>query len=84
MKLKFRPPGTKRLKLKCDILVSTSASKFNLRRYITGAAATAATPPASPSLPSWDGSWDDSRDDVAVIRLRAEPVALAPVQGGGA
>ncbi len=25
--------GTKRLKLKCDILLSTSAFKFNLRRY---------------------------------------------------
>jgi len=26
-------PGTKRLKLICDILLSTSAFKFNLRRY---------------------------------------------------
>ena len=34
MKPKLKPPGTKRLKLKCDILLSTSAFKFNLRRYI--------------------------------------------------
>jgi hypothetical protein len=33
IKPKLKPPGTKRLKLKCDILLSTSAFKFNLRRY---------------------------------------------------
>ena len=33
IKPKLKPPGTKHLKLKCDILVSTSAVKFNLRRY---------------------------------------------------
>jgi glucan phosphorylase len=33
MKSKFTPLGTKRLKLKCDILLSNSAFKFNLRRY---------------------------------------------------
>ena len=33
MKLKLKPPGTKRLKLKCDTLLSTSAFKSNLRRY---------------------------------------------------
>ena len=34
MKPKLKPPGTKRLKLKCDILLSTSAFRFNLRCYI--------------------------------------------------
>jgi hypothetical protein len=29
----LKPPGAKRLKLKCDMMLSTSASKFNLRRY---------------------------------------------------
>jgi len=33
---KLGPPVTKRLKVKCDIQVSTSAFKFKLRRYITG------------------------------------------------
>jgi len=33
MKFKLKPPGTKRLKLHCDILLSTSAFNFNLRRY---------------------------------------------------
>ena len=36
MKPKLKPPGTKRLKLKCDIMLSTSALKFKLRRYIVG------------------------------------------------
>ena len=31
---KLKPPGSKRLKLKCDALLSTFAFKFNLRRYI--------------------------------------------------
>jgi len=34
MKPELKPPGTKLLKLKCDILLSTSAFKFNLRRYM--------------------------------------------------
>jgi hypothetical protein len=34
IKPKLKPPGTKRLKLKCDILLSNSAFKVNLRRYI--------------------------------------------------
>jgi hypothetical protein len=28
-----KPPGTKRLKVNCDVLLSTSAFKLNLRRY---------------------------------------------------
>ena len=37
LKLKLKPPGTKRLKPKCDILLSTPAFKFELRRYNVGA-----------------------------------------------
>jgi len=33
MKPKLKPPGTNCLKLNCDVLLSTSAFKFNLRRY---------------------------------------------------
>jgi pyrroline-5-carboxylate reductase len=33
IKPKSKPPGTERLKPKCDVLLSTSAFKFNLRRY---------------------------------------------------
>jgi hypothetical protein len=36
MKSKLKPPGTKRLKLKCDTLLSSFAFKFNLRRYTKG------------------------------------------------
>ena len=35
MKPIFKPPETKRLKVKYDVLLSTSAFKFNLRRYTT-------------------------------------------------
>jgi len=33
MKPKLTPPGTNCLKLKCDMLLSNTAFKFNLRRY---------------------------------------------------
>jgi len=33
MNPKLKPPGTKRLELKCDILLSNFGFKFNLRRY---------------------------------------------------
>ena len=33
---KLKPPGTQRLKLNSDILLSSSAFKFNLRRYTKG------------------------------------------------
>jgi len=33
---KLKPPETKRLKLKCDILLSNYGFKFSLRRYIGG------------------------------------------------
>ena len=33
IKPKLKPPGTKRLKLNCETLLSTSAFNFNLRRY---------------------------------------------------
>ena len=36
MKPKLKPPGMKRWKLMCDTLLSTSAFKFNLRRYMLG------------------------------------------------
>ena len=38
IKHKFKPPGTKRLQLNCDVLLSTSAFKINLRRYTLAAA----------------------------------------------
>jgi len=34
MKHVLKPPGYKRLKLKCDVLLTIFAFKFNLRRYI--------------------------------------------------
>jgi hypothetical protein len=34
MKPKLKPPGTRRLKVKCQIMISTFAFKFKLRRYM--------------------------------------------------
>jgi hypothetical protein len=51
MKPKSKPPGTKRFKLKIDILLSTLAFKFKLRRCNSGgrvAAHEAALPPGNP------------------------------------
>jgi len=36
IKPKLKLPGTKRFKVTCDMLLSTSAFKFNLRRYTWG------------------------------------------------
>jgi hypothetical protein len=36
MKPKLKPPGTERLKLNYDTLLSTSAFKFNSRRHSKG------------------------------------------------
>jgi hypothetical protein len=47
IKPKLRPPGTKLLKLKCDILLSTSAFRFNLRRYRVGSGAGSAAQSAN-------------------------------------
>jgi hypothetical protein len=38
MKLKLKPPGTNRLKLKCDGLLSSFGFKFNLRHCGQGSA----------------------------------------------
>ena len=47
IKPELKPPGTKRLKLNCYVLLSTSAFKFNLRCYTWGPPASA--PPSSTS-----------------------------------
>jgi hypothetical protein len=43
MKPKLKPPGTKHLNLKCDILLSTFAFKFKLRYYTVGLEAPGST-----------------------------------------
>jgi len=43
MKPKLKPPGTERLKLKCDILLSTSAFKSNSHHYIQRACCSGCT-----------------------------------------
>jgi hypothetical protein len=52
IKPKLKPPGTKRLKPKCDILLSTSAFKFSLRRYTS----LPPRPPCPPPTPRQGGA----------------------------
>jgi len=56
MKPKLKPPGTKRLKLKCHILLSKFAFKFNLGCY-TSVTRTSRTPPRSRAGGSWAGAY---------------------------
>jgi hypothetical protein len=55
MQPKLRPPEYKRLKLKCDVLLSASAFEFNLRHYSkwhpTAATSTTNTPAATLAVP---------------------------------
>jgi len=56
MKPKLKPTGTKRLKLKCDVLFSTSAVKFDLRRYNKAGA-----PSLGPGAAGWAGLFTMSQ-----------------------
>jgi len=67
MKTTLKPPGTERLKLKCDKLVSTSAFKFSMRRYTKGGAGAgpaflkgAAEAGAGVAIPNQAGGWRPS------------------------
>jgi len=51
----LKAPGTKRLKLKCDRLLSTLAFKFNLRRYTS--ARTACTPSTASHVSTRSPRW---------------------------
>jgi hypothetical protein len=63
IKPKLKPPGAKRLKLECVVLVSTSAFKFNLRRYISVMRGDAPSPahPAARGLHSFTFQLNLSR-----------------------
>ena len=67
MKPKLKPPGTKRSKLNCDVLLSTSAFKLKLRRYIketdpeaAAAAAAAAEAAAAAAAAAGEGAAADT------------------------
>ena len=51
----LKPPGTKHLELKCDILLSSFAFKFHLRRYTWARRGTRSFR-ASTSTPRWGGA----------------------------
>jgi len=64
IKPELKPPGTKRLKVKCDMLLSNSAFKLNLRRYIMNEMLRQLTQ-TLPSLTIKTGSSDKCSTDQA-------------------
>jgi hypothetical protein len=69
LKPKLKPPGAKRLKLKCDILLSSSSSKFNVRRYTMEGGFT--------------GTMRGSSSMIALEISSGGPVAAGAGAGGG-
>jgi len=61
----LKAPGPKRLKIQCDILLSTSAFKFNLRRYTLAGSPAGASPLASPPVKRRNSSFFGGSPDVA-------------------
>jgi len=61
IKLKLKPPGSVRLKLKCDVLLSASAFNSNLRHHIEEMQTVF-------SLESFGGDGGDVDGDGAAIR----------------
>jgi len=72
MKPKLKPPGTKRWKVSCDMLLSTSAFRFNLRRY------TKVTPAVRKVWARLLTAVPNSR-----LVLKAKPFACQTIQAGG-
>jgi len=83
MKPMLKQPGTKHLKLKCDILLTTFAFKFNLRRYNVVA------PPLEPVIvaacPAAAATLEDSAAAITLHgTLIADLVAVdSPGEGTG-
>jgi hypothetical protein len=87
---KLKPPGTKRLKLKCDEPLSDFAFKFNLRRYTLEALAVlrkASAYPVDQLRAQTDKTFDTAaatEDGGAAGPDGALPPPTVPGQGGAA
>jgi hypothetical protein len=81
MNPKLKPPGTKRLKLNWDILLSTSAFKFNLRRYTVVAAPVEEEPVLMAAVPEPTAAFEPqpSEPEVPEPVAAPEPVVSEPV-----
>jgi len=83
MKHGLKPSGTKRLKVKCDILLSNYASKFNLRRYslltqeVNAIAAAAAAAAADTATAAAAAAADNAAAAAATAADTAAAVAAA-------
>ena len=77
-KAKLKPPGTKRLKLNCDILLSTSGFKFNLRRYTWGSCRTLGKAvQVDPMRPAFKAKVDPMRPALKAKADRMRPALNA-------
>jgi len=89
---KLKPTGIQRLKLKCDVLLSTSAFKYKLRRFIkaagtaVAAAVTAAAAGTAQAAGAAAGCGGGAAPDAApdAVAIASEPAATAAGGGGGA
>ena len=69
IKPKLKPPGNKRLKLNCDVLLSTYAFKFNLRRY------------NKTLLPALVNCTDAATPEVRWCKFESNPMLKARLRG---
>ena len=86
LKPMLKPPGTKRLKLNYDILLSTSAFKFNLRCYTMATEAAKREAAAAAEAATWElaAVTDAAAWELAAAKEaagRAEAAAEAAVVG---
>ena len=85
----LKPPGPKRLRLKCDMLLSTSAFEFKLRRYTTAYHRVNNLAPA-PSLlrlrtpDAAPPEWAAGAPAVSAVRPTAATVRVALTEPGTA
>jgi hypothetical protein len=70
MEPKLKPPGTKRLKVKYDILVSNSCFKFNLRRYTMVGYMRDAAAVVNTSTSEAGTAYTQCRGDMSTLSLR--------------
>jgi hypothetical protein len=72
IKPKLKPPGNKRLKLTCGVLLSHFAFKFNLRRYSKAGAPDLARLLSSAGAHLADGEFQVILDGVELTKTKTE------------
>jgi len=76
IKPKLKPPGTKRLKLEYDGMLSDFGFKSNLRRYIKGAELTSKVAALEASLAAATAAAKAKREEYETAKAGADEVAV--------